>query len=80
MRKHPSLAQVLLRAGMVNSDATVQRRRKQTRLLLKPMLDGIDLLEWREFQRAIDLGYEFTMRKLEESREALLAEPAILPK
>jgi len=80
LRRHPSLAQVLLRAGMVNSDATVQRRRKQTRLLLKPMLDGIDLLEWKEFQRAIDLGYEFTLRKLEESREALLAEPAILPK
>jgi NTE family protein len=65
---------------MVNSDATVQRRRKQTRLLLKPMLDGIDLLEWREFQRAIDLGYEFTLRKLEESLDALLVEPAILPK
>ena len=79
-RKHPSLAQVLLRAGMVNSDATVQRRRKQTRLLLKPLLDGIDLLEWNEFQRAIDLGYEYTRRRLEESREALLAEPAILPK
>ncbi len=78
-RTHPSLAQVLLRAGMVNSDATVQRRRKQTRLLLKPVLDGIDLLEWNEFQRAIDLGYEFTRRKLDESRDALRAEPALLP-
>ena len=35
LRKRPKLLQILLRAGMVNSDATVQRRRRQTRLLLK---------------------------------------------
>ena len=73
-RKRPSLAQILLRAGMVNSVATVQRRRKQTKLLLKPMLPGIELLEWREFDRAVDLGYQYTLRQVGGPRDALSEE------
>jgi NTE family protein len=65
-QRRPSLAQILLRAGMVNSAATVQRRRKQTKLLLKPELPGIDLLEWREFDRAVELGYRYAMKRLRE--------------
>ena len=78
-RRRPTLAQVLLRAGMVNSAATAQRRLRLTRLLLRPELDGIDLLEWQEFDRAIALGYAYTMRELERSRAALSTEPALLP-
>lgn len=78
IRKRPGLGQILLRAGMVNSAATAQRRRKLTRLLLKPELPGIDLMEWREFDRAIELGYQYTLRKIEESRGALMAEPALI--
>jgi NTE family protein len=73
-RKRPSIAQILLRSGMVNSLATLQRQRKQTKLLLKPMLPGIDLLEWREFDRAIDLGYQYALRQAGASHEALSAE------
>jgi predicted acylesterase/phospholipase RssA/CRP-like cAMP-binding protein len=77
-RKRPSLGQILLRAGMVNSDATVQRRRRQTRLLLKPALEGIDLLEWQAFQRAIDLGYQYTLRQVGGPRDALTAEAPLV--
>jgi len=73
-RKRPSIAQILLRSGMVNSLATLQRQRKQTKLLLKPMLPGIDLLEWREFDRAIDLGYQYALRQVGGPRDALSAE------
>jgi NTE family protein len=69
-RKRPSIAQILLRSGMVNSVATLQRQRKQTKLLLKPMLPGIDLLEWREFDRAIELGYRYTLRHVGEAHAA----------
>ena len=79
-RHRPTLAQVLLRSGMVNSAATTQRRLRLTRLTLRPELDGIDLLEWQEFDRAIALGYDYTMRELERSHAALSAEPALLPK
>jgi NTE family protein len=69
-RKRPSIAQILLRSGMVNSVATLQRQRKQTKLLLKPMLPGIDLLEWREFDRAIELGYQYTLRHVHAPQAA----------
>ena len=77
-RKRPSLAQILLRSGMVNSVATLQRQRKQTKLLLKPLLPGIDLLEWREFNRAIDLGYQYTLRNVGGPRDALSSETPVM--
>jgi NTE family protein len=78
VRKRPSLGQILLRAGMVNSDATVQRRRRQTKLLLKPALHGIDLLEWRAFAEAIDLGYQYTLRHVGGPRDALTSETPLI--
>jgi NTE family protein len=78
VRKRPGLGQILLRAGMVNSDATVQRRRRQTKLLLKPALHGIDLLEWSAFPQAIDLGYQYALRHVGGPRDALAAETPIL--
>jgi NTE family protein len=77
-RRRPSVAKILLRAGMVNSEATVQRRRKQTALLLKPKLPGVDLLEWREFHRAIDMGYQYTLRQVGGPKDALSAETPVI--
>ena len=62
--RRPGLRQILLRSGMVNSEATSERRRKQTKMLIKPELDGIDLLDWRAFDRAVDLGYEHAAKQL----------------
>jgi NTE family protein len=78
VRKRPSIAQILLRSGMVNSVATLQRQRKQTKLLLKPLLPGIDLLEWREFDRAIDLGYQYALRQVGGPRDALSLETPVM--
>ncbi len=64
VRRRPGLKQILLRSGMVNSEATSQRRRKQTRLLIKPTLDGIELLDWRSYDRAVELGYEHARKQL----------------
>jgi NTE family protein len=61
----PRIGEILLRSGMVNSAATASRRRKQTRLLLNPPLDGIDLLDWQAFDRAVAAGYDYTRRELE---------------
>lgn len=65
-RRRPSIAQILLRAGMVNSLATTQKRRRQSRLLLTPALDGIDLLDWQAFDRAEAAGYDYTRQQLDE--------------
>jgi NTE family protein len=77
-RRRPSLMKILLRAGMVNSAATVARRRKQTALLLEPKLPGVDLLEWREFHRAIDMGYQYALREVGGPKDALSAETPVI--
>jgi len=67
--RRPGLKQILLRSGMVNSEATSQRRRKQTRLLIKPALDGIELLDWRSYDRIVELGYEHARKQLAAAKE-----------
>ncbi len=70
-RRYPGLGQLLYRAGLVNSAATVERQRGQTSLLLTPDLHGIELLGWHQFDRAIDLGYQYTLRHVGGRRDAL---------
>jgi NTE family protein len=65
VRKRPTIAQILLRAGMVNSLATTRRRRRQTQLLITPQLEGIELLDWGAFEQAEAAGYEHTCALLE---------------
>jgi NTE family protein len=62
----PSIFRVLWRAGMVNSAATTLAHREKTDLLLQPPLAEIDMLNWQSFDRAIALGYEYTVRRLAE--------------
>ena len=61
-RRRPKLSQILLRAGMVNSGSAALEARELSTLLLTPPLDDIDLLEWKAFYRAIDRGYQHTLR------------------
>ena len=56
-RRRPNILQILWRAGMVNSAAATQVHRGESDLLLTPQLESLDLLDWRAFQRAIDIGY-----------------------
>jgi NTE family protein len=62
----PSIFRILWRAGMVNSAATTLAHREKTDLLLQPPLAEIDMLNWQSFDRAIALGYEYTVRRLAE--------------
>jgi NTE family protein len=56
-RRRPNILQILWRSGMVNTTATTKERRAQTDLLLTPALESLDLLDWKSFERAIDIGY-----------------------
>jgi NTE family protein len=56
-RSRLTIMQVLLRAGMVNSTATAVGQRALTDLLIAPPLHHIDMLDWKAFEQAIDLGY-----------------------
>jgi NTE family protein len=61
---HLGIFQILMRAGMVNSVSGAAAQRSLADVLLKPPLAGIDLLEWRAFDRAIDAGYRYACRAL----------------
>lgn len=70
-RQRPGIAQLLLRAGMVNADATSRRHRRQTQVLFSPALESIDLLGWKAFERAVEIGYRDTMARLEREPELI---------
>ena len=65
--KRPDAFSILVRAGMLNSEAGSARRRELASLLLRPHLEAIGLLDWHEFERAIEAGYGYTVRALEEN-------------
>ena len=63
-RRRPNILQILWRSGMVNSTTATQERRGQCDLLLVPPLASIDLLDWKSFQRAIEIGYRHASEQL----------------
>ncbi len=63
-RRRPNILQILWRSGMVNSTTATQQRRKQTDLLLTPALESLDLLDWKSFERAIEIGYRDACERL----------------
>jgi NTE family protein len=65
-RRCPSIFQILWRAGMVNSTASTIAHRAQSDLILQPSLAEVDMLDWDAFDRAIQAGYEYAVRKLQE--------------
>jgi NTE family protein len=66
-----NIMQILLRAGMLNSAATSIAQRESADLLLRPPLAGVDLLDWRSFERTIDLGYHYALEALESAGSKL---------
>lgn len=61
-RKGPriNIVRILLRAGIMNSATTSVGQRELADLVLRPPLERIDLLDWRAFDRAVEIGYRHT--------------------
>jgi NTE family protein len=59
-----NIVRILLRAGMMNSATTSLGQRELADLVLRPPLEHIDLLDWRAFDRAIDIGYRHAAETL----------------
>jgi NTE family protein len=64
VRRRPNILQILWRSGMVNSATATLLQRSQTDLLLTPALESLDLLDWKSFERAIDIGYRDACERL----------------
>jgi len=63
-RQRPNILQILWRAGMVNSTTATLERRLQSDLLITPALESLDLLDWKGFERAIEIGYRDACERL----------------
>ena len=72
-RGTPNIIGLLMRAGTVNSEAQLKLRRQQVDVLIEPMLDGIGMLDWKSYDKAIEEGYRQTMEILENSGDRLTA-------
>lgn len=70
-RPRVNILQILLRSGMINSAASTIAQRELADLVLKPPLERIDLLDWKSFDRAIELGYRYASEVLEKHGAAL---------
>jgi NTE family protein len=64
----PGLVSTLTRAAMVNSEETSEHCRALAQRLITPPLDHIGMLDWRDWQRAVEAGYRETVRVLEAER------------
>lgn len=67
----PSILQLLLRAGSVSSTMVTAANREQSSILLTPPLDGIDMLDWKSFDRALEAGYRHASERMQEIHAAL---------
>jgi NTE family protein len=63
-RRRPNILRILWRAGMVNSATATLERRRQSDLLITPALESLDLLDWKGFARAIEIGYRDACERL----------------
>jgi NTE family protein len=64
----PGLVSTLTRAAMVNSEETSEHCRALPQRLITPPLDHIGMLDWKDWQRAVEAGHNETMRVLEAER------------
>ena len=67
----PNIFQLLLRAGSLSTKRVTAANREQSSILLTPRLEGIDILDWSAFDRAIEAGYRDTIGRLDEIKNAL---------
>jgi len=72
-RHSVNIMQILLRAGMLNSATTSIAHRELADVLLRPPLEGVDLLDWGAFDRAIEIGYRCAAQVLERQGPKITA-------
>jgi NTE family protein len=67
----PNILQLLLSAGSISTNRITAANREQSDILLTPDLKGIDMLDWKAFDRAIEAGYRGTIERIDEVTAAV---------
>lgn len=63
-KRLPSIYKILLRSTMLSSE--MERIRADADLYVRPPVERFDLLEWKSFDRIVDLGYRTACERLTE--------------
>lgn len=66
-RGTPNIFTILMAAGTVSSCAQVRNLRDRVSLLIEPKLNGISMLNWKDFDRAVEAGYRSAVDALERN-------------
>lgn len=61
----PGIVSTLTRAAMINSEETSLHCIERANLLISPPLEHVSMLDWKDWQLAVDAGYRETVRVLE---------------
>jgi NTE family protein len=68
----PNLVRILVRSATVNSEAQTELSRAAVDVLIQPRLEGIDMLSFSSFDKAVELGYQATLESLERLETPLV--------
>lgn len=75
----PSMLKLLWRSTVLNSVHRSAAVRRSSDVYIHPALDGIEIFDWREMDRAIEAGYRTTLESLDRWRDATARRDADLP-
>jgi NTE family protein len=67
----PNILALLVRAGTISSQAQVKALASRVDLLIEPKLDGVAMLDWHAFDRAVKAGYHQTVVQLQNEPHAI---------
>lgn len=67
----PGIFDILIRSGMVNAEMASAERCHLASLLLKPPVTDIGLLDWKSYERAVEVGYHYALRVIGGQRDRL---------
>jgi NTE family protein len=68
----PNIATLLVASGTMSSYAQVRDSRDHVALLIQPVNDDLNMLDWHAFDRMVETGYRRTIALLEERGDDLL--------
>lgn len=75
----PNILTVLMAAGTISSYAQVRTMRTHVDLLIEPHLSQISMLNWKAFDAVVEIGYQTTMKLIEERKGELSSANFSLP-
>ncbi len=65
----PPIANLLMRAATVSVNPNAHR--ELTDMLVVPEMEGVELRDWKDYERAVEAGYESTRKALDELKGPL---------